>query len=377
MRCVAFSPDSHYLCSVGDTNDGFVYVWAIHLKTGSARLHSSNRCTANVRDISWIGNSIVTVGTRHVKVWRLPQAANASPSKARFNVESDAAGSPTSPAPKTLGGRNCLLGPLLDAVFTCVAAISDFQAIVCTDRGDVCLLDDSTRAQQLVKVAHVHFSVACITIDNTAKCAWIGGADGTTEALPLDILSRHPPPEPFEAEAPLGNITGSHVKPGCVAMGIIDSYLITLDSARAIKFDHIEHLAAGDEAGAVAKRITAHRSAILGVSALHQPNDYTADFLTWSAEGSVIFWALDGSCKGNLHVELDSTLRDHEGWGNELRVVRACAQDGTLLSGDKCGVLRCVFIIFHELYYELTYLIGLLKVSREQASQLRRRMPLT
>ncbi len=340
VRCVAFSPDSHYLCSVGDTNDGFVYVWAIHPKTGSARLHSSNRCTANVRDISWIGNSIVTVGTRHVKVWRLPQAASASPSKTRFNVESDAAGSPTSPAPKTLAGRNCLLGPLLEAVFTCVAAISDFQAIVCTDGGDICLLDDSTRSQQLEKVANVGFNVACITIDHTARCAWIGGADGTTKALPLGILSRHPPPEPLGAGPVLENKFESRTTPGYIAIGTIDRHLITLDSNRALKIDQIERLIAGGRADAVAKHITAHRSAVLGVSALHQPNDYTADFLTWSAEGRVMFWALDGSCKGDICVELDSTLKDHEGGGNELKVVRACAQDGTLISGDKFGVLR-------------------------------------
>ena len=345
---MAFSPDSRYLCSVGDTNDGFVYVWAIRSKTGSARLHSSNRCTANVRGISWIGNSIVTVGTRHVKVWRVPQAASASPSKTRFGVESDAAGSPTSPAPKTLAGRNCLLGPLLEAVFTSVAAISDFQAIVCSDSGDICLLDDSTRAQQFEKVASVGFSVACITIDHAAECAWIGGADGTVKALPLDRLSRHPPPEPVEAELLLADRLGSHTTPGYIAMGTIDGHLIALDSNRALNFDPIERLAAGIRVNAVAKSVTAHRSAVLGVSALHQINDYSADFLTWSAEGSVMFWGLDGSCKSHLRVELDSTFKDHEGGGNELKVVRACAQDGTLLSGDKLGVLRLVFKASNE-----------------------------
>lgn len=340
VRCVAFSPDSRYLCSVGDTNDGFVYVWAIHPRTGSARLHSSNRCTANVRHISWIGDSIVTVGTRHVKVWRGPQAASAFPSKTRFNGEKDAAGSPTSPAPKTLAGRNCLLGLLLDAVFTCVAAISDFQAVVCTEGGDVCLLDDSARAQQFEKVTNVGFSVACITIDHIAKCAWIGGDDGTTKALSLDKLSRRPPPDQFEAEPLLASNAASRTAPGYTAIGTIDGYLITLDSNRTIGFHHIERLTAGGRVDAGAKHITAHRSAVLGVSALHQPNDYGADFLTWSAEGSVMFWALDGSCRGDIHIELDSTLKDLEGGGNELKVVRACTQDSTLLLGDRFGVLR-------------------------------------
>lgn len=340
VRCVAFSPDSRYLCSVGDTNDGFVYVWAIHPRTGSARLHSSNRCTANVRDISWIGDSIITVGTRHVKVWRGPQAASASSSKTRFNGESDAASSPTSPSPKTLAGRNCLLGLLLDAVFTCVAAISDFQAIVCTDGGDVCLLDDSARAQQLEKVTNVGFSVACIAIDHKAECAWIGGADGTIKALALDKLSRHRPGDQFEAGTLLANNVASRTAPAYTAMGTIDGYLITLDSNRTIGFHHIERLAAGGRVGAGAKHITAHRSAVLGISALHQHNDYGADFLTWSAEGSIMFWALDGSCKGDLRIELDSTLKDHEDGANELKVVRACTQDSTLILGDKFGVLR-------------------------------------
>lgn len=60
VRCVAFSPDQKYLASLGSPNDGFLYVWAINQRTGAAKLHSSNKCTSFVKQMIWLGSSIVT-----------------------------------------------------------------------------------------------------------------------------------------------------------------------------------------------------------------------------------------------------------------------------------------------------------------------------
>lgn len=60
VRAVAFSQDQKYLASLGTPNDGFLYVWSINQRTGSAKLHSSNKCTSFVKQIAWLGNNIVT-----------------------------------------------------------------------------------------------------------------------------------------------------------------------------------------------------------------------------------------------------------------------------------------------------------------------------
>lgn len=60
VKSVAFSPNSQYLATLGDTNDGFLFIWAINLKSGAARLHSANKCTSFIRDMCWLGNSLIT-----------------------------------------------------------------------------------------------------------------------------------------------------------------------------------------------------------------------------------------------------------------------------------------------------------------------------
>ncbi len=60
VKAVAFSPDCQYLASLGSANDGFLYVWSINMRNGSASLHSSNKCTSNVRHVAWVGSTLVT-----------------------------------------------------------------------------------------------------------------------------------------------------------------------------------------------------------------------------------------------------------------------------------------------------------------------------
>ena len=112
VKAVAWSPDSKYLASLGAANDGFLYIWRIDQRTGAARLFQQNRCTSFIKDMVWMGNSLITLGVRHVKIWKVDDGPSTSPSKSKMMDYA-----PSSPAmQRTLAGRNILLGSLLDAI---------------------------------------------------------------------------------------------------------------------------------------------------------------------------------------------------------------------------------------------------------------------
>lgn len=66
VKAVAWSGDGRWLASLGTANDGFLMVWKIDPRTGSARLFQQNRCTSSVAGMVWLGTSLVTFGLRHV-----------------------------------------------------------------------------------------------------------------------------------------------------------------------------------------------------------------------------------------------------------------------------------------------------------------------
>jgi len=324
-------------------NDGFLYIWAINARNGSARLYLSNKCTSYVRGIAWMGNSLITVGTRHVKVWRV-EALSTSPSKPRFNADGLPVGTPASPAPKTLSGRNCLLGPLVEATFTCVVGLSEDKAIVCSERGDICLLDDSGKTQRLSRVAGVGFGVQCVAIDGEGNSAnaWFGGKNGIARAIALSDLTRPmTPPELPASEANSPLISQDETAKRIVAMGCIGGRLITIDSDHGITIAVTRAANGVSTLDPVARELPAHRDAVMGVRSLYHPNEVQSDFFTWSAGGSVLLWDLEGQCKLSLTIELEQQCDNDNDTRNELVVVRAPSRGEYFVSGDKYGVLRC------------------------------------
>ena len=325
-------------------HDGFVYLWSINLKSGSCKLQFSNKVTSFIQNITWMGSSVITVGTRHAKVWRLEQNKPASSSKKRFDIENGIDGAPGSPVPRTFSGRNCLLGPLIDAAFTCVAAISDSKAILCTDKGDVCLLDDTERTQRLNRITKTGSSILCLTVDIARKRLWMGGTMGKLWALPLDLFTG------VEISSDLlvsltdsepHSSLGSGPNVDTVAMGYVRGQVVTVESDRSIRIRRSTNT--GNRGNVkTEKRMPAHDSGVLGVSILHHPNDHNAEFFTWSAQGTVIFWLLDGTCKGKLEIPLDQPDNAEDGNQNELKVVRSSESNKYFVSGDKLGVLRLI-----------------------------------
>ncbi|KAF2762193.1 WD repeat protein-like protein [Pseudovirgaria hyperparasitica] len=336
VRCVAFSPDSQLLASLGAANDGFLYIWNVNPRNGSTVFYASNKCTSNITRIAWLGQNLITIGTRHVKVWRTEEVQVFSPTKSRM---SDFGNSVPGSMNKTLQGRNCLLGPLLECTFTSVIPISASKAVICTSRGDICLLDDTEGAQRLFKIADAGFGVNCSTVSDDGRLH-LTGAQGTLKILRVDDLlaTRTPPqsPGPVDAteDAALASDT-CHIE----AITSLKSCLVSVDSEHHIK---LLRLPTDDGSSVeVIRQLPAHSDAVLGVDALPLPNKFDASFFTWSADGAVLFWDQGGYCKGDMKVELTQP-DDVEDDRNELKVVRASRNADFFACGDKVGLLRIV-----------------------------------
>ncbi|KAL8702020.1 MAG: hypothetical protein Q9224_000220 [Gallowayella concinna] len=265
IRAITFSHDSRWLCSLGDLHDGGLFLWSINSKTGALTLDSSNRCTT-AETIAWMGTNVVTVGTRHVKVWRTEQPS--SPVKARRGLDAVNNLPNASPGPRTFAGRNVLLGSLKDAVFTCAVGISEDKAILCTQDGVICLLDDADRSQRLLPLSKKDYSITCVTLDRTSGVIWIGGKGEQPESLPLDFFfaTRDPP-------AALDQTDGPHVQderngketPGVSAICCVDDHLITIDSRRSMSIFGLTSITNRAQEISAFQQLPAHDSAILGL----------------------------------------------------------------------------------------------------------------
>ncbi|PCH06977.1 Hypothetical protein PENO1_014570 [Penicillium occitanis (nom. inval.)] len=338
VRSLSFSSNSQYLATLGDMNDGFLFVWQINLRTGAAKLHSTNKCTSFIRDMCWMGQTLITAGVRHVKVWRLDSRPG-SPSKVRLN--SDSFSSSFSGNPKALSGRNCLLGSLGEHTFTCIASVSDCEAIICTDGGAVCLLDDSEGNQKLTVVKYVPFGLTSVTVAPESGTVWLGGRGRKSLKLKMEDIRewtkfRSPSPtSPVDPINPKGKV------PTFISMAYLATHIVTVDSTKAIHVCPVESFGHGDDEETLRNSLVpAHRDQVLGVGPLKMPNVYEADFFTWSCEGSVNFWDMEGRCRASKKVELEQMAWGEDEVANELKVLRVAEDANTFISGDRYGVLR-------------------------------------
>ncbi|KND94407.1 Mitogen-activated protein kinase-binding protein 1 [Tolypocladium ophioglossoides CBS 100239] len=328
VNAVAWSPDSKYLASLGAANDGFLYVWKIDPRTGAAKLFQQNRCTSYIRDMVWMGNSLITLGLRHVKVWKIEEGPTISPMKQRLLNES----TPTTPmAQRPLPGRNMLLGDLLEATFTC-AAVDGKRLIICTETGDVCILDDDDRQMKLVKVLSLDFAVTTITI--RGNVAYVGGKDGHFATLDvggvLDGCAQ-------------SILTTTEASGGIVALGFLTDKLVTIDSRQSIDVWNPDFVP-GQQVEAVAHiPIPGHGEPIAGIHALRRPNKANAAFVTWSYSGNVTFWDMDGQIKSSIEVPIDAAEPDGESEPvNQLTCARTTRNGKLLVTADRQGILKVI-----------------------------------
>jgi len=275
------------------------------------------------------------IGTRHIKIWRVEENRSVSPSKRRFALDGTPQPAVVQPILKTLAGRNVLLGPLVEATFTAIAPISNHKAIVCTERGDVCLLDDS-EGQKLVKLASTGFFVTCLAVDVESRRIKIGGRKGRLQSTSMDeLLSLSPPESPKS----FSETSSGH---DLCAMGYAADSLVTVDSNNSIEISSSNPDVTNM---GVQKILSAHGDAVLGIGLLSLENRMDAAFFTWSANGTIVFWDLDGSSKGFVKVEVEQVSTGDDEPINQCQVVRATKNAAFLVTGDKYGVLRVLKIV--------------------------------
>jgi hypothetical protein len=245
------------------------------------------------------------------------------------------------------------LESLLETTFTSVVAISQSKAIVASDKGDICLIDDSDGTQRFAKVAEAGFVVASMATDTKGRlhlASSQGGLKTLDIKTTIDVITPPPSPPP-RVESPTVTLTTATSQIQAVAA--LADYLVTVDSQRSIR---ISHLCASDDesiVGDVVQKLQAHGDSVLGVAALMKPNIPDASFYTWSAGGSVLFWGQDSLCKASLDVDLEQ-LDNFDVEPNELKTVRTSADASYLVTGDKYGVLR----------YTVVFIVSLMTLTR-------------
>jgi len=282
-----------------------------------------------------MGNSVITVGTRHVKIWRV-ESNNGDGS------DDSGPGSPYAQL-QTLPGRNCVLGTLLERTFTTVLAIAEGRAIVCSDQGEVCFLDDTGITPQFRKMVEVGFAIFSAVVYSEEYLV-VGGGGGRVVTFDLKSLLTGTP-----AGTPVIEKDGEgHPGPPNEILGLatMNDLLITLDCRRRFHFLRLSAEGSNGFAVASAKRLPAHGTSVLGVQPLSSDAKvFGAAYLTWSAEGLVLFWDHEGVNVGDMQIALKGADTEDDVLLNELRIVRAIQDQGLIVSGDMHGWLRFVLIL--------------------------------
>lgn len=329
VKAVAWSPDSKYLASLGSANDGFIYIWRIDTKTGAAKLFQQNRCTSYIRGMIWVGNNLITLGVRHIKVWRVEEGQTTSPMKQKLIGDSS---SNLQPHQKTLPGRNVLLGNMIEATFSCAAAIDDTKAIICSETGDVCLFDDTGKQMKLTNVLESGFATTCVAI--RGNVVYLGGKSGNLATLDLASLLS------CNLDSLCTNV-GSFA--GFFAMGFLEENMVTVDAKRSIHIWRCDDAPEKLDLSSSPIPIPGHQDSILGVEALSRPNAPGADFYSWSGTGQVILWDVDGNIKCSFQVPLeDASTEDEPNLVNQLTLVQATEGGNFFVTGDKLGIVKII-----------------------------------
>lgn len=344
VKSVAFSADSRYLATLGNLNDGFLYIWSINPRSGRLSLVAANKCTTNICSMTWCGQSLITVGTRHVKVWTVADTTKSTPSK-RFKLRATTGDAP-SPGPATLQGRNALLGSLVDCTFTSVVDVDHRTAIVASDTGHLCMFqtDGPTELQTL---KGFDFGITSITWQPARRKLILGGRQGLfyedyeeliagfhakSSSVGTGFGTMRKRLRSSAVRMSLGLVNGDQV--GISAVGCLSQHTIALDTDGNLQME-----SAAEESSRPNIAFASHNDLIQGVQRL--PRDFQlGNFYTWSRRGELKFWDVHGTMLCSRHLQLDQADLEGDNSPNELRVARFYAPTKQFLLGDRLGLLK-------------------------------------
>ncbi|PNP52934.1 hypothetical protein THARTR1_06449 [Trichoderma harzianum] len=335
VNAVAWSGDSKYLASLGAANDGYLYVWKVDPRNGQTKLFQQNRCTSYVKDMVWLGNSLITLGIRHIKMWKIDENAGISPTKPKFASDHPPL-SPTSQ--KTLPGRNIILGGLLEATFSC-AAVDGSRFIICTEAGDVCILDGDDKQTKVVCILNLEFSISTIQI--RGNVAYVGGKGG--DFTKLDVVRL--------MEGSKDCIIGtSQSSTGLVALGFMANNSVTIDAKGSIDIWDLDYVPGQTAEPSSHIHIPGHGEPVAGICPMDRLNEMQAAFVTWSNSGMVTFWDLDGKIKASISIPLEGlNVSDaNPEPPNQLTCVKISKSGRLLVTADRLGVLRVTDTVTEE-----------------------------
>ncbi|KAL7951016.1 WD40-repeat-containing domain protein [Trichoderma barbatum] len=335
VNAVAWSADSKYLASLGAANDGYLYVWKVDPRNGQTKLFQQNRCTSYVKDMVWLGNSLITLGIRHIKMWRIDENAGISPTKSKFPPDHPPL-SPTSQ--KTLPGRNIILGGLLEATFSC-AAVDGGKLIICTEAGDVCILDGDDKQMKVVCILNLDFCISTIQIRDDV--AYVGSKGGNFTKLDVIALMDG------RKDCVIGT---SQTSTGLVALGFMTNNSVTIDAKGSIDVWDLDYVPGQATEPSFHIRIPGHGEPVAGICPMDRLNEMQAAFLTWSYSGTVKFWDLNGQIKASINVPLEGVNAPDVNPEplNQLTCVKISKSGRLLVTADRLGVLRVTDTITEE-----------------------------
>jgi len=235
------------------------------------------------------------------------------------------------PGVKPLAGRNVLLGDMLDATFTAIFPLSDNKAIICSETGDICLLNDSDKQQRLTRISSEKTSI-------TAACLYpngsilISGDRGEMKIIQPDQCRT----SKRYSEKPILRRLASKIENHCVALGILDNSIVAIDNSHDI---YIYDLNLNSPDWSRKYIITSPANPISGTRRFRCKDFVDAKFVTWSNNGNVIGWADSGKAVFTINIGLEQIAGQNE-LLNELKVIDAVPDTTLLLAGDKYGILR-------------------------------------